>query len=359
MMNPWTIIHTSARGTKIYGAAILVGLGSIGKRHLEKLCDFFEEVVVVDVNPLTKKYLDSNYPTRNISFFNSIDELPQMKSYILSVIANWGPDHFQTFISLRQLQIKQFIIEKPMVSRISDFLEIRKALREENLKIAVNMPWIYSNFRHKIEEIQRQFEIGTLANISVSGGAKCLATNGIHYLGLASSLFRTNPIRVNSILSSEKINPRSAKLDFLEGVASWKFADEKYLQINFSNRSNLQALMILNFQFGRIIVESQTASLYQITKEDRASIDKPTRTFYPTDHVLTFNPFIDDAKNDGMDNLYNLFLSEDTMKETELVFSSTEALLGMMVASKLRGVVDLPFTEEISDKFANHDWNIS
>jgi predicted dehydrogenase len=339
--------------------AILVGLGSIGKNHLTRLLRYFSNVVVIDPNPNSKQFLEVHYPHISKLHYNDLNDLPKGMSFGVAVIANWGPDHFFAFQALKNMGVNRFIIEKPLVSRISDLYELRASCKDDEIQIEVNMPWLYSTFAKKISQIQHEYEIGPISNISVSGGAKCMATNGIHYLGLACSLFETNPVNAFGIVSSERINPRSKDLEFLEGSASWKFESGKILQVAFSNSSHVQALMIINFKFGRIIVESNNATLYCFSSEDKKLIDKPARTFYPKVQTLHFNPFVDDSGHDGTDYIYNSIINGDQVEGTEKAFASSEALLAMLLSSRTGKIVQLPISHEVAAQYYNFDWNIS
>ncbi len=339
--------------------AILVGLGSIGKNHLTRLLQYFANVVVIDPNPNARQYLDMYYPHISQSHYYDLDNLPVGMQFGLAVIANWGPDHFRTFQELKAKGVKRFIIEKPLVSRISDFYDLKESYKNDEIQIEVNMPWLYSTFSQKISQIQSVYDIGTISNISVSGGAKCMATNGIHYLGLACSLFEVNPVSANAMVSSERINPRSINLEFLEGAASWKFDSGRFLQVAFSNSSHVQALMIINFKFGRIIVESNIATLYCFSPEDKQLIDKPARTFYPNVQTLQFKPFEDDYGQDGTDHIYTSIINGEQLESAEKAFVASEALLAMLLSSKVGKVVQLPISQEEAEQYSSFDWNIS
>ena len=343
----------------IHETAILVGLGSIGKNHLTRLLRYFENVVVIDPDPAAKHFLDLHYPHLSKSHYYGLDDLPAGMRLGVAVIANWGPDHFLAFQELKTKGVKRFVIEKPLVSRISDFYEMKESCNIDEIQNEVNMPWLYSTFAERVSQIQSDYEIGQISNISVSGGAKCMATNGIHYLGLACSLFEANPTTAFAIVSSERINPRSKDLEFLEGSASWQFDSGRFLQVAFSNTSHVQALMIVNFKFGRITVESNMATLYCISPEDKKLIDKPARTFYPNVQTLQFNPFIDDSGHDGTDQIYTSIINGKRVESTAKAFASSEALLAMLLSSRTGKAVELPISQEVASQYYNFDWNIS
>jgi hypothetical protein len=339
--------------------AIIIGLGSIGKNHLERLIKYYKRIVIVDPNESTKFYVENNYPDLTHSHYTNLDLLPSGIVIKFAVIANWGPDHYKTFQTLKNLGVKKFLIEKPLVSRISDLIQIKNTLNQDQVRVEVNMPWLHSDFSKKILEIQEKFGIGPICNISVSGGAKCLSTNGIHYLGLACSLFNSSPELASAMVSSDKINPRSANLEFLEGAASWKFKSSNYLQILFSNESHVQAVMTLNFKFGRVVVEGDLATVFCLMPEEQDSIDKPARTFYPSQKVMTFRPFVDQTESDGTDLIYRALVRDHPLEKSIDAFNSTEALLAMLLAGETGKLIELPISVNEFRHFLEYEWNIS
>ena len=88
----------------------------------------------------------------------------------------------------------------------------------------------------EILNLQSNLFIGKPKLIVVSGGVKCLATVGIHYVDLANILFKNRPVKVNANLNNDFINPRNASLSFYEGVFSFSYPGNRILSITYSNK---------------------------------------------------------------------------------------------------------------------------
>jgi predicted dehydrogenase len=340
---------------------VLIGLGSIGKKHLEFCLMLTNQVVVVDPNPLAREFVNGfDKKTRTqIEFLDSLDSITDDAGESLVIIANWGPNHFTTFKHFASKGYKKFIVEKPLVSKISDLEELGTLIKCHNLKVRTNMPWNYSDFDKITRELIEKEDMGPLLGMTVTGGAKCLATIGIHHIGLAIQMFGSEPISVNSSLHNSKINPRHEDLAYLEGVAFWEFSNNRYLTISFANQSHLQTFSVLSYQYGRILIEGEKAIVLKIDEADRATITKQVNTFVPSVEVTEFNPFANPLQDNSTARIYTSVLSESHLSEKDFGFAATNSLFGMLVSNAQKKSITLPMDLELLKEYREYDWKIS
>jgi predicted dehydrogenase len=292
---------------EIGNCAVLIGLGSIGKAHLIHLYRYFQTIHIIDVN--TEVFKNDIIDTRKTKLYSSFEAFSiENVTPDLCVIANWGPDHFQCFESLEKIGCKKFIIEKPLVSSLEDLDKIKNLKSEKNLEIFMNTPWIYSPIKSRLSEIQRDFSLGKILNLSVTGGAKCLVTNGIHYLALTIHLFEESPQFVWGKCKSSTINPRSKSFLFLEGTFNFDFGNMKFLNINFSNSSKIQAHFNIIFENGIGILDGDNLKILRNKIVNSTLDESPTRTHYPSEVLFDENPFKDGDGKDGMHKIYENIL---------------------------------------------------
>ena len=344
---------------KKLSSILIIGLGSIGKTHLIFALKNFGEIFIVDPSEQVMRYVHNHVESDRMKYFAKLEALPHGDIFDLTVIANWGPDHASTLRNLLALGNRNYIVEKPLTSRIADLLEMKNFVNNQEVKIACNLTWSYSHFFEKIEEIGKRHELGKVQNILVSGGAKCLVTNGIHYVGLALQIFGESPEEVIALTHNSEINPRSPKLLFLDGSSTWGFSENRYLNISFSNNSHLQLSAVLNYPTARLVIEGNHATLYQISKDVISKMDKPTRTFLATEKTNEFNAFIDNDGNDGTSNIYKNFLNGDGWDDFKHGEQATEAIFGMLISNQTGTKISLPLNRENITTYQNHEWNIS
>jgi predicted dehydrogenase len=337
---------------------LIVGLGSIGKRHLEILSGNGFIIHVVDPSPEVEEYLIPLARSENIEYFESLEKFVAtgVKPDI-TTISNLGPQHYSTFKVVQSLGCKKIFIEKPLASRIVDVQNIIEASRSEKIDLRMNLPLSKSNFLEKLENIQANQNLGSVESIVVFGGAKCIITIGVHYLALASRIFEGPPISCWSKMKTDPINPRSASLKYFEGVACWQYPNNKNLIINFSNSSNNQAYMILNFQRGYAIVEGEKISVMKIDDSDLQRIDKPTKTFFSTLAYTQGNIFEGFLATESD---YTQYLNYQLKDETTEIQQNMDGLFGVLISNQLNSInIELPLVPELVSSFFEFEWDIS
>jgi predicted dehydrogenase len=346
---------------RINPSFVLIGLGSIGKTHLKYILANSCNVVVIDPDPSVMRYLESQNLTSKVESFSSLESYQPKEKPEIAVIANWGPDHFPAIQKLKILGATHLLVEKPLASKLQDLEELKKIHSHGDLKVITNMPISQGPLPKRVQELQMNKKLGKVQTILVAGGAKCLVTNGVHYVGLASKIFQSSPLSVVSSLENHPINPRSASFVFAEGNSNWQYGNGKYLSISFSNNSHVQLSINIICEYGKIIIEEDLATVFCIPETDLEKIDKPTRTFYASEVLETFEPYHYDGGLDGLGYLYERIRSLDpsVWDDFDHGFSSTEAVIGMLISNETSSKVELPIRPEIRKTFDDREWSIS
>lgn len=227
---------------------LLLGCGSVGQKHLQRMSEV-SDVFVVD--PRADQISSKLAPRNHVAFFSNIDEIDknEFPGMEYAVVATLGPDHFDHTVQLADLGLRKIIVEKPLVNS----LKYMKVLLSDTFaaNIWVNYTLRFQGIAGRLMELAEEFDLGEVLSLTVTGGAKCLATNGLHYIDLACSLFG-KPIDSNGYANSAPINPRGENLLFLEGVFVSNFQNNKSVVISFQNRSHSPAQLHTVFEKGEI-----------------------------------------------------------------------------------------------------------
>lgn len=335
--------------------ALLVGVGSIGKVHLDYLLKFFKKVLIFDISKeqLSRvKIIDSE----KIEIIESLDKL-RFQSLKLAVIATWGPSHFKIFNELVKSGCRKFIIEKPLCNSVAQLEEIKRLIKLNRIKLWVNTPYNYSEISKIFNRMSNVKKLGRLQSINVNGGAKCIATNGVHYLALSCMLFQSFPKSIIANLNNRKINPRSVDFDFLGGIAAWEFSKNRMLSISFNNFSHLNLSCLFNFQFGQAVLENDQLKIIYFDKEQKSLIGKPTDTKYPQKTLNTSKKFEGITKA-GLDLFYNQVIYS---QKDKFIFDYNVMLnlLLALFASKKKIKITNPMNRKLFNEFSNLTWKIS
>jgi hypothetical protein len=285
--------------------AILVGFGSIGKRHLQQLKKRCEEVVVVD------PFVDvSQVDAASVQFFRSLDDyLISLRAEVnlsfvpsIAVIANWGPDHFSTFRELRKLGVAKFLIEKPLTSRLSDIEELEADILSDDIQVWTNFHLRFDTATRFIQKYIENKESGKPSLMTVSGGAKCLATTGIHWIDYFIFLSESREFELHAQIRSENINPRNAQLSFLEGFVHLH-SPKSSVNLVFTNQSFADSLVEIYWKTFKVQI---LAGKLRVLESDN-----PNLSTYPVTRTSPFTKiaYEMDFGQSGLDNLYDSFFT--------------------------------------------------
>jgi predicted dehydrogenase len=331
---------------------LLIGCGSVGKRHLSKLIELGQKIWVVDPNEGARQFALAQgdlilgaFPT--IESFLKEEDTPSIN---LAVIANWGPDHFYAFEKIKVLNPRTIIIEKPVTSKFSDLNLMKTHLKESKASIFVNFHLRFDTGFKKLLELSNASKYGTPGLISIVGGAKCISTNGIHWIDFGNQLIRSDWDKINASLTSQLINPRSKDLSFLEGFTNITYKNNSILNVNFTNSSYMDAQITIVWKNAKGLIVNGFLTVYEA--ESEIPLDQPvTRSALFTKKIFE-TPF----SVDGFNNLYAQIdetkglVMENALEANELLMLS---LISSETTSQLRP--DKPLPQELVD----FDWKIS
>jgi len=340
-------------------SALLVGAGSIGKRHLEIISERFHSIVVIDPDIEIYKYLSKMPYFDRVEYLSKLPQLKNLSRIDLAVISNWGPDHYEVFTKLAESGIKNFIIEKPLTDSFYELNQMKQLMESMKLNVRTNLPILYSDIPEKLLKFEKTYGIGAPRSIIIYGGAKCIATIGIHYVALANYLFKNRPSAVSAVLRSHEINPRNKNLVYLEGGAQWIYPNDQYLSLNFSNTSQLDFKCIIVYSNAEITIHNQNLVLKKISNQDLQTLNKPTRTASASETVLEISINSQEDFMKSINNVFDSLAKTEPSIESELGFAATYDLLSALASSELQRVIKLPLENDSLEFLYQKKWRIS
>ena len=339
---------------------LLIGMGSIGATHLQKASKIFKKITIVDIDESKRlKVLElGNLLEIETTYLESLNQLNQKSSFDLIVIANWGPDHVSTYKQISGLS-ENFLIEKPLTSKISDLQFLREEVSKGKV-IITNLQWNYSGFKERVGSLQDLHDLGALCGFQLFGGAKCLVTNGIHYLSLASTLLEEYPTSVMAMINATRINPRRQDFLYYEGVVGWAYSNNRYLSMQLHNSSHVSETFRVIFQNGIIEVKKGKMSALVIPFEDRKVLLRPTKTLHPTKLLDPVEAFTLGHERDGLDVIYDMFRDDKhKSKDFDSGYQSTLGIIASLVSSHHKTLINIRDLELLDNQLTINDWNIT
>lgn len=142
---------------------LVVGYGSIGKRHVNNILSLGHEVILLT----TKKQI--KLPSAKIKICNSINDCLQYNPKV-AIIANVTSMHVVTAIKLAKKNIDLFI-EKPLSNNSNNIKKLQRIIRQKKLITMVGCNLRFHKCINKIKKIISSNKLGNIISAQAESGS--------------------------------------------------------------------------------------------------------------------------------------------------------------------------------------------
>lgn len=172
---------------EVYNICV-IGVGSLGKRHLESLLNsnFELNIYCYDINEHALDNFEGRdkYSNKKINMVTSFDEFPKNMDFALFAMTSKGRrEMFDQLVN--QCTVKNILFEKVLFQKVEDYEHVAQKLKELNIRA-----WVNCGRRQmdSYQELRKKLVSANEMCISISGSEWGLACNTIHYLDLVEFL---------------------------------------------------------------------------------------------------------------------------------------------------------------------------
>ncbi|MCG3204417.1 MAG: Inositol 2-dehydrogenase/D-chiro-inositol 3-dehydrogenase [Elusimicrobia bacterium] len=326
-------------------AGVLIGYGSIGRRHAKSLAGETASLTIIDTKEAARKQAQIDFPqARVLSSLEEADKSGLIWAQSVPVIASWGPSHADFFEKLVERGVQRVLCEKPMASSVAAAHRMVQLAQEKNVTLSVNHFMRFSKVVPALYEFANKMGLGDPVSVTVDGGATCLATNGLHCIDFVSELYGASPVSVLSTAQGAAINPRSPDLQMFGGTAIWTFPDGREAVISFSNRSSLWLALRVFFRDTLLEMDIDLGAVIRV--RDKAMVKQfpaITRTG-PASEIIFQGvlpgviPFEQRMKNAVLDT----FKTGPRDCPGEVGFAAVSSVVGALVSAREKKSISLP-----------------
>ncbi len=339
---------------------ILVGAGSIGKRHARVLANRYQHLVVVDVDSNAREWATKELAcevTTAKSLSDIADVVRKQSSQATAVVANWGPQHFATFEELVALGVRRVFCEKPLAVSLTQIESISRSCEVNSVALTVGLHLRYRGIAEFIRNVSERQLGGLPTSMVVDGGARCLSTTGSHWLDLAIQVFGSIPSTVMSTLNSASVNPRSENLKYWGGVSAWQFGGGQQLTITYDNASSVHERACFYSPTGVLEIDpSLTVRAFQRNLDEVRADPRVIRVGQVERNrpIAEFVPNMDEVLSQQLDEIEGV---SPVRYGSEQVLTSATALVMAFESHRLGLRLNFPPTRDIIEQSV--EWNIS
>ena len=229
----------------------VVGLGNLGRRHLESLLEYEEKLCVYGVE-INDKVLPELYKKYNkATIVSSIEELPDEIDLCI-VATSSGPRRMVLEQLFLHSKVSYVILEKVLFQKSDDYDYVGKLLRDNKCKA-----WINCARREQREYIDLQDRLNgeKIHSMTVSGSEWGMCCNSIHMIDLAQKLAGSDKLNVIECVAFPEIYD-SKRVGYKEmfGTISGIINEDVSFQITCTHGIN-PMMITINSDNHQIVIE--------------------------------------------------------------------------------------------------------
>ena len=134
---------------------LIIGLGSIGKRHLKNIISLgYENITLIRRKNISIK----EFP--NFKIYTSIADACKVNSFDTAIIATPTSNHFKDFLEISKYKIKNVYIEKPISFSIEEAKKIEEITNKLNLNVVIGFDLHFDLGLLKVKDLLSKKIIG-------------------------------------------------------------------------------------------------------------------------------------------------------------------------------------------------------
>ena len=236
--------------------AAVVGLGRMGLRHLQVLCELGMKISgLSDINRASAIAAGQSYAPEAAIYENAADMLQDRMPEAV-VIATTADSHKDLVLAAVGNGAKWILCEKPMAVSLEEANSMTAACAEAGVKLAINHQMRFMPNYFRIKELIGTEGLGALASIVVSGSNFGLAMNASHFFEVFRYITDENATVVFADFEDDIVaNPRGPQFEDRSGRLIAKNSNGQAIYIDFSVNAGWGLSVAYICRYGQIHVD--------------------------------------------------------------------------------------------------------
>lgn len=183
----------------------LIGLGALGKRHLEAVLKSEQsmEIYCMDINPKAMEGFEPKdvYYNKKIIFVTDVKEFPtELELAIFPMSSKGRREMFDCLVE--HSTVKYIVFEKVLFQKVEDYFHVASRLKELNICAWVNCTRRYAPIW---KDLQKELENAENIELHNYGGSWGLACNCVHILDVVCMISNSNHLKIENFQLQDKV----------------------------------------------------------------------------------------------------------------------------------------------------------
>jgi predicted dehydrogenase len=263
----------------------VVGLGRMGRRHVQALRDLGAEIVgVADPFEDNARLAAKEHQLPNDALFRDAGELLRARTLDCLVVATTAPGHAPITIQAAVAGVKHIVCEKPMASSLAECDQMIEVCRRHGAKLAINHQMRFMEQYLEAKRLIEAPEFGGWSSINVIAANFGLAMNGIHYFELFRWLTGEIPAQVTAWFSREPVkSPRGPQFSDRAGQIYLSVASGKRMYLEAGDDQGHGIRVVYAGRNGMLIADELGGRIEHVVRQPEHRELPTTRYGMPAD----------------------------------------------------------------------------
>jgi predicted dehydrogenase len=258
----------------------VVGVGRMGRRHLQALCELGQTIVgICDPSPESLALAQTEQGIGADRHFRDFSEMLTRTTPESLIVATTAPTHADYVCHAAERGVRYILCEKPMATSLADCDRMLRVCRERGTILAINHQMRFMEQYTSPKRIVDSAQFGGLSSVTVVAGNFGVAMNGTHYFEMFRYLTGEAASEVSAWLSDRAVpNPRGPHFEDRAGSVRLTTPAGKRYYMEVGDDQGYGMHVTYAGPLGRLTVDELTGTAHLAVREEQYR-DLPTTRY--------------------------------------------------------------------------------
>jgi len=250
--------------------AAVVGVGRMGRRHVQVIHDLGLELVgVCDSRADVVAAVAEEASLPPALAFSDPDAMLRTSHPDCVIVATTAQAHCELVCLAAEHNVKYVLCEKPMAVSLAECDRMIKCCRERGTRLAVNHQMRFMEQYTEPKRVAESEAFGGLSSVTVVAGNFGIAMNGTHYFEMFRFMTGEAPLGVTAWFSPDSVpNPRGPQFEDRAGIVRLRTASGKRFYMEAGADQGHGVKVVYAGPFGQMAVDELAGTVSLAVRQE-------------------------------------------------------------------------------------------